>query len=128
MGNWERLSVETPWTVYDNCVIERLSFTQPQDTVHQTEITVQFKQLTLIDEVAGMYAAVLNGKVYEQMAAEVKRTNDQPDVKSETVLLKSERKIAENDQDMKEAFKRVENNLKQNKNKIDNSSTKSTSK
>ena len=127
----ERLSVETPWTVYDNCVIERLSFTQPQDTVHQTEITVQFKQLTLIDEVPGMYAAVLNGKVYEQMAEEVKKTNDQPDTKS-TILVESAKEKAKTDEDMKQAFenrkkasaKEKQGYLKQGKNKVDDSSTK----
>lgn len=127
------LHVETPWTVYDKCVIERLSFTQPENTVHQTEISVQFKQLTTIDEVPGLYKGVLNEQTYTQMAEEVKKTNSQPNVsgKTKSVLEQSAETLAQTDEDMKESVnkypdkpKKKQGELKKRKDNVDNSSTK----
>lgn len=128
--NGDILHVETPWTVYDKCVIERLSFTQPENTTHQTEISVQFKQITTIDEVSGLYRGILNEQVYTQMAEEVKKTNGQPNV-SGSALEEGAETLGKTDEDMKDSIKKYPKNpakkqgiLNKGKNRVDNASTK----
>lgn len=69
------LNVETPYKVYDNCVIENLSFTQPEDTLQQTMIEVTFKQLTLNTAAVGFHKAITDEKTFTQLAQAEKKNN-----------------------------------------------------
>ena len=79
--NGTPVEVETPWNTYKNCVIEKLSFTQPEETNQQTEINIKFKQLTITEEVKGLFKGIFDKSTYEQMEKEVAKTNSNPDVK-----------------------------------------------
>lgn len=135
----ELLNVETPWKVYNNCVIEKLSFTQPEETVHQTEISVQFKQLTTIDDSAIMYRGVLDEKTQAQLVSEVRKTNDQPNVAESTLESGAEALAGSGSETMKESIAETDKEhpelgdkwrrkrqqaLKKQKNKVDNASVR----
>ena len=123
----EFLNVETPWNVYENCVIEKLSFTQPEDTVHQTEISVQFKQLTTVDDAPMMFRGVVDEKTQTQLVSQVTKTNDQPNT---DISVEAQALIDLANSGDKEAQKYVEKfnlkqaTLKKAKNKGDNTSTR----
>ena len=124
-GNF--LKVETPWNVYENCVIEKLSFTQPEDTVHQTEISVQFKQLTTVDDAPMMFRGVLDEKTQTQLASQVTKTNDQPNtdisVEAQALIDLAESGDKEAEKYVKK-FNLRQSSLKKMKNKGDNTSTR----
>lgn len=69
------LYIETPYKVYDNCVIESLSFTQPEETHQQTMIDITFKQLTLIPAAVGFQRAEVDQKAAIQFAETEKKNN-----------------------------------------------------
>ena len=69
------LNVETPYKVYKKCVIENLSFTQPENTFQQTMIEVTLKQLTTTDVSTGFYKAITDEKTFIQLA-EIERKNN----------------------------------------------------
>lgn len=73
------LNVETPYKVYDNCVIENLSFTQPEDTLQQTMIDVTFKQLTLNSAAVGFHKAITDEKTFNQLSEAEKKNNPSGD-------------------------------------------------
>lgn len=127
---WEAgvfLNVETPWNVYENCVIEKLSFTQPEDTVHQTEISVQFKQLTTIDDAPMMFRGVVDEKTQTQLVSQVTKTNDQPNtdisVEAQALIDLAESGDEEAEKYVKK-FNLRQSSLKKMKNKSDNTSTR----
>ena len=97
--NGTPVEVETPWTTYKNCVIEKLSFTQPEETNQQTEINVKFKQLTITEEVKGLFKGIFDKSTYEQMEKEVAKTNSNPDVNDKDSILytSGKKELAETD-------------------------------
>lgn len=108
-----RITVETPWNKYKDCVIEDLSFTQPEDTNQQTEITVRFKQLTLLPSSVGLFQGQLDEKRYQQLSSAYKSAND----KSQTTsfLLESlERLAKKGDPRAQEVMRRIKNNVDNN--------------
>ena len=120
---WEKgtpVEVETPWMNYKNCVIEKLSFTQPEETKQQTEINIKFKQLTVTEEVKGLFKGIFDKKTYEQMEAEASKTNSNPNVKDDnSSFLKDKGTKAKEvtDKDFNNAIKK---DLKSQKNKVQN--------
>lgn len=120
---WENgtpVEVETPWMNYKNCVIEKLSFTQPEETKQQTEINIKFKQLNVTEEVKGLFKGIYDKKTYEQMEAEASKTNSNPNVKDDnSSFLKSSGTKAKEitDKDFNNAVKK---DLKSQKNKVQN--------
>lgn len=70
-----RITVETPWNKYNDCVIEDLSFTQPEETNQLTEITIKFKQLTLLPSSVGLFQGQLDEKRYQQLSKAYKSAN-----------------------------------------------------
>ena len=85
------LTVETPWEMYENCVIESLSFTQPEETNQQTNITIRFKQLTLTTVNVGLFGTKIDSKTAQQLAEKSRATNDKESVKYEGIIHKSGR-------------------------------------
>lgn len=79
----KELKVETPWEVYEHCVIESLSFTQPEETNHQTNINIRFKQLTLTTVDVGLFGTKIDSKVAQQLAKKSTATNGKASVKYE---------------------------------------------
>jgi uncharacterized protein YktA (UPF0223 family) len=77
------LKIETPWEVYEHCVIESLSFTQPEETNHQTNISIRFKQLTLTTVDVGLFGTKIDSKVAQQLAQKSTATNGKASVKYE---------------------------------------------
>ena len=108
-------------------MIEKLSFTQPEDTVHQTEISVQFKQLTTVDDAPMMFRGVVDEKTQTQLVSQVTKTNDQPNT---DISVEAQALIDLANSGDKEAQKYVEKfnlkqaTLKKAKNKGDNTSTR----
>lgn len=85
------LTVETPWEMYENCVIESLSFTQPEETNQQTNINIKFKQLTLTTVDVGLFGTKIDSKTAQQLAEKSRATNDKESVKYEGIIHKSGR-------------------------------------
>lgn len=85
------LTVETPWEMYENCVIESLSFTQPEETNQQTNISIKFKQLTLTTVNVGLFGTKIDSKTAQQLAEKSRATNDKESVKYEGIIHKSGR-------------------------------------
>ena len=116
---WENgtpIEVETPWMNYKNCVIEKLSFTQPEETNQQTEINIKFKQLNVTEEVKGLFKGVFDTKTYEQLEAEASKTNSNPNFKYTSFLDTSAR-----EGNIEAKNKAMENELAQIKDKGKNS-------
>lgn len=82
----DELKIETPWEVYDHCVIESLSFTQPEETNHQTMINIRFKQLTLTTVNVGLFGTKVDSKTAQQLAEKSKATNGKDSVKYEGLI------------------------------------------
>jgi len=80
------LTVETPWEMYENCVIESLSFTQPEETNQQTNISIKFKQLTLTTVNVGLFGTKIDSKTAQQLAEKSRATNDKESVKYEGLI------------------------------------------
>ena len=89
--NGDLLTVETPWEMYENCVIESLSFTQPEETNQQTNINIKFKQLTLTTVNVGLFGTKIDSKTAQQLAEKSRATNDKESVKYEGIVHKSGR-------------------------------------
>lgn len=81
--NGDLLKIETPWEVYENCVIESLSFTQPEGTNQQTNINIRFKQLTLTTVDVGYFGTRIDTKTAQQLADKSRATNGKESVKYE---------------------------------------------
>mgnify|MGYP003531173921 CR=1 FL=1 len=73
--NGDVVTVETPWKKYENCVIENLTFTQPEDTTHQTEINVRLKQLTLVTVGVAAFKDIVDAKTAQQLIKQAKAQN-----------------------------------------------------
>ena len=86
------LKVETPWEVYEHCVIESLSFTQPEETNQQTNINIRFKQLTLTTVNVGLFGTKIDSKVAQQLAKKSVATNDKETVEYEGFIHETGRK------------------------------------
>ena len=86
------LKVETPWEVYEHCVIDSLSFTQPEETNHQTNINIRFKQLTLTTVNVGLFGTKIDSKVAQQLAKKSVATNDKEKVEYEGFIHETGRK------------------------------------
>lgn len=88
------LIIETPWETYKNCVIENLSFTQPEETNQQTMISIKFKQLTLVPNVVGLNKiGVKNEKTLNQLRAVEKAKNSQPSTDDKGKLKRESEKL-----------------------------------
>ncbi|MBO7692682.1 MAG: hypothetical protein J6T10_08660 [Methanobrevibacter sp.] len=108
--NGSRITVETPWHKYGNCVIEDLLFTQPEDTNQQTEITIKFKQLNLLPSSVGLFQGQLDEKRSQQLSKAYKAAND----KSQTTsyLLESLNRLAKSgDPDAQKVMARIKNGV-----------------
>lgn len=88
----KELKVETPWEVYEHCVIESLSFTQPEDTNQQTNINIRFKQLTLTTVNIGAFGTKIDSKVAQQLAKKSLATNGKETVEYEGFIHETGRK------------------------------------
>ena len=86
------LKVETPWEVYEHCVIESLSFTQPEETNQQTNINIRFKQLTLTTVNVGLFGTKIDSKVAQQLAKKSLATNGKETVEYEGFIHETGRK------------------------------------
>ena len=84
--NGDLLKIETPWEVYENCVIENLSFTQPEGTNQQTNINIRFKQLTLTTVDVGYFGTRIDTKTAQQLADKSRATNGKESVKYEGLI------------------------------------------
>ena len=76
------LTIETPWETYEHCVIESLSFTQPEETLQQTNINIRFKQLTLTTVNVGAFGTKYDSKTAQQLAQKEAKTNSGESTKS----------------------------------------------
>lgn len=108
--NGSRITVETPWAKYADCVIEDLSLTQPEDTNQQTEISIKFKQLTLLPSSVGLFQGQLDEKRYQQLSKAYKSANNQS--KSTSLLWEALVRRARNgDTDAQEVIKSLKNEV-----------------
>ena len=82
----DELKIETPWEVYDHCVIESLSFTQPEETNHQTMVNIRFKQLTLTTVDVGFFGTKIDSKTAQQLADKSRATNGKDSIKYEGLI------------------------------------------
>ena len=56
-------------------MIENLTFTQPEDTTHQTEINVRLKQLTLVTVGVAAFKDIVDAKTAQQLIKQAKAQN-----------------------------------------------------
>ena len=117
--NGTPVEVETPWNTYKNCVIEKLSFTQPEETNQQTEINIKFKQLTITDQVQALYKVIYNKETQEQMAKEITKQNSQPDTKYTSFADTSQKEanLEQKNVELKKQLAEARNQSLNNKNK-----------